>query len=756
MNALARGVTAMVAAVVVLASVTPFALVGTVAAATHTVDDSGGADFTTIQAAVNAAAPGDTIQVAPGTYAESVTVSKRLTIVGDPGGSAPGTGPDAPVLTGGPEGYGFLVTGSADGTTISGFDIRGYTDAAVSVELNGGGTLNGFELSHNDLTDNELEFEFFGASDMTISDVDVTSNRFVDSAGMIVDGSDIDGLTVSDFVFADNEMRNSLGDAVTILAVSTNTDVTMVFQGNSIENSDNDGLKFRLADSSSYDFTIEENVIDGSTDDAIDFFQNGGSGLTVHIEGNDLLNSGGNALDVRDGVGSGFTVLENNIDGNQKGIENDGTGVVDARNNYWGSSDGPSGSVADPVTGTIADGSGDSVSTDVRFDPFKSRPVGSSALSTTSGAQFELGDASFSTAPAETGVPVTISVPVTNVGDSTGEFGGMLSSDFTGHEVIELELEPGETAIARTTVVYSKAETYDIWLDHEYVGSLTVSPRDPMRVTVNADPANDTVDATVENPRLTGVDIQLPPMNATNESGVTLTSVQVVPEGVDDFELGITQSTFGENATNATDAMNVTNASVADMMMLPDGTAPVSAFVFESSLDNEDIESAALTFNVNTSRYPSLADAAVGDELSIYRYDEATGTFSELSGEVVETGNGSLTATVPLDGFSTYVLGADRAAFDVDTSVQGNPVAPGESVSLVFDVTNTGDGPGMFAPSVTMADASVESGSLALAAGESGQLVVELPTDRVGFWPVMVDDRMVGIAWIEADESEVG
>jgi pectin methylesterase-like acyl-CoA thioesterase len=45
------------------------------AAATITVDDSGGADHTTIQAAMLAAAPGDTINVAPGSYVGPVVVN---------------------------------------------------------------------------------------------------------------------------------------------------------------------------------------------------------------------------------------------------------------------------------------------------------------------------------------------------------------------------------------------------------------------------------------------------------------------------------------------------------------------------------------------------------------------------------------------------------------------------------------------------------------------------------------------------------
>lgn len=43
------------------------------------------ATFTTIQSAVDAASPGDTIRVCPGTYVEQVTISKSLTIRGDNG-----------------------------------------------------------------------------------------------------------------------------------------------------------------------------------------------------------------------------------------------------------------------------------------------------------------------------------------------------------------------------------------------------------------------------------------------------------------------------------------------------------------------------------------------------------------------------------------------------------------------------------------------------------------------------------------------
>ena len=54
--------------------------IGTASAETWYVDDSGGADFTSIQNGVNTATAGDIIIVKDGTYNENVDVDKRLTI----------------------------------------------------------------------------------------------------------------------------------------------------------------------------------------------------------------------------------------------------------------------------------------------------------------------------------------------------------------------------------------------------------------------------------------------------------------------------------------------------------------------------------------------------------------------------------------------------------------------------------------------------------------------------------------------------
>jgi len=57
-------------------------------AATRTVDDSGGADFTTIQAAIAASASGDTVSVYPGTYVENLDFLGRSIVLQSTAGAA--------------------------------------------------------------------------------------------------------------------------------------------------------------------------------------------------------------------------------------------------------------------------------------------------------------------------------------------------------------------------------------------------------------------------------------------------------------------------------------------------------------------------------------------------------------------------------------------------------------------------------------------------------------------------------------------
>ena len=81
-------------------------------------------DYATIQEAINAADPGDTISIDGGTYNESLTIDKGLSFV--PSGVPIGT-PIALVAVGGPA---ITISGDLDGADVSiaGFEISGGTD----------------------------------------------------------------------------------------------------------------------------------------------------------------------------------------------------------------------------------------------------------------------------------------------------------------------------------------------------------------------------------------------------------------------------------------------------------------------------------------------------------------------------------------------------------------------------------------------------------------------------------------------------
>ncbi|MCK5112757.1 MAG: right-handed parallel beta-helix repeat-containing protein, partial [Thermoplasmatales archaeon] len=136
------------------------------------VDDSGGADYTSIQAAIDAASSGDTVYVYSGTYNENVVISKNLTLTGE--------NKDTTIIDGGKNGHTLYAYGTLSNkieTHISGFTIRnagglGYDCIALSYVNTG--NINNNKIMNSDESDG---IQLDHCNDVTISDNTVSNNE---------------------------------------------------------------------------------------------------------------------------------------------------------------------------------------------------------------------------------------------------------------------------------------------------------------------------------------------------------------------------------------------------------------------------------------------------------------------------------------------------------------------------------------------------------------------------------------------------
>jgi len=319
---------------------------------TTTYDLEGTAtDYTTIQAAIDAAFEDDIISVADGAYVEDVSVSTaNLTLMSE-------NGMDSTIIGGK-----VTITAAADDFVLGGSEGHGFTlqESAVLVNVD---NPTDAEISWNKLDTGEgtpsraVHFSGAGATGLTVTQNDfLVTDQYDQGVRNDFASAALVGLTVTNNTFTgvDNTLETSAIE-INHLDIST---VDSVFSGNEM-------------------YTVGNGVLIGSDSGGGLVCGTGDTAGTLEISGNtfdecnygiDLVNATATGVDqnvvVRwntftDGnygftVDFGtypsatdnwepgdFTVEYNNFSGNTYGIYNNVTEAVTAENNWWGNTSGP-------------------------------------------------------------------------------------------------------------------------------------------------------------------------------------------------------------------------------------------------------------------------------------------------------------------------------------------------------------------------------------------------------------------------------
>ncbi len=297
----------------------------------------------TIQGAIDAALAGDTLDVSAGTYSESVTIDKSLTLTGDPGATGKGDvgpGGSAPILDG--TGLGntsaIILDAGVSDVTIEGFVIRNYANPsgpppgnACATYITGG-------------TGSAIESWNSTASNITIQDnylhhlgwngVLVGSDNATLQTGWLVQRN-----LVEDVLYAAIELTNATDSQVLDNVVTART----VCVGTQIDAGDSGvGIEIAARDQSSLgvvagtNILVDNNTVTGALFEraGINILARGYSGTAsatlsgVTVSNNSVTGTQGRAgilvvSEGRTGAASvtGLLVDSNTLDGNEDGVQ---------------------------------------------------------------------------------------------------------------------------------------------------------------------------------------------------------------------------------------------------------------------------------------------------------------------------------------------------------------------------------------------------------------------------------------------------
>ena len=359
-------------------------------------------DYSTIGAANTAATSGDTINVAAGTYTETgqIVISKNLSIVGA-GKTSTIIMLDSDTTNSG-DGKGWFLINPGNTVNFKDVTLDGSGHKIYqAIRHSGSGTIENVKFTNIKYEESGPQYNGGGVRILGPGNVDVKNCEFsqMGRVGIIDEGgtgtfSGNTYLGKGNGDWLDYAFDIEYGSQVIIdnNQISDNKGVA------SVDGSESAGIS--IWDDPGTRAIVTGNTLTNNTIGVAIAVATGSTDPIVTIGGGNIISGGTKGIDIQswygalgsptititgttisdsvDGISvvSGMAVdnitvhnssLLNNFD---SGIDNLGTGTLNATDNFWGDSSGPSGGALDPVTSTPASGTGDNVSVNVHFDPW--------------------------------------------------------------------------------------------------------------------------------------------------------------------------------------------------------------------------------------------------------------------------------------------------------------------------------------------------------------------------------------------------
>jgi hypothetical protein len=428
-----------------------------------------------IQDAIDCAEPGDTISVAAGTYEEDLSIPEgkdNLELVGASGATIKGVAmvaaddwpladPNIDILADGVKISGFTIEGPdyvadyySSGIVLDGVNIEIYDNDFVTTTAE---TVD--ELAHAITTYSKTVF-----ADADVSGLNIHDNTFTG-----------DGATGSEFIYINPHTgtgaitidSNEFGGAVYVGATVESGEVSFTNNTviNEVESSGLYGVRFM---DTTYEANYANIVVSGND---IENFQkavrvgNGGAGDSVFTAVIDLNTLTDNDVGIWGRLGNHITAINNSIDGNTVGVQNDdATVTINAQYNYWGSASGPT---HESNTFNVED-QGDAVSDNVDYVPWYDTDMTGSSF-----APVNSEDGPFSSIQAaiEAATSTTITCAAGTYDESPYIYKSLTLQSEEGAEVtnidgyVEIELGlDGEDPLDETVVIDGFTVDPDDWL----------------------------------------------------------------------------------------------------------------------------------------------------------------------------------------------------------------------------------------------------------------------------------------------------